>query len=157
MFRGKLGRAALLVAACASMMSVLPAVASAAPVEAAATCSGTGCDNKDPEVTGCADNAVTLASASTVKGRFELRRSITCNTYWVRFPNYAGGSTRPDGKIQLTVWDVSRDKYAHFFASSARGPHWGNMIYDAPPPCVWGMAHWTNDGSWDVILKGPGC
>jgi hypothetical protein len=75
----------------------------------------------------------------------------------MRVLNYAGGSSRPDRMLKLTVWDQSRNKYADFLASPTAGAHWGNMIYDAPPPCVWGMAHWTNDDTWDVILKGPGC
>ena len=38
---------------------VAPATASAAPASVAVTCSGTGCDNRDPAATGCDDSAVT--------------------------------------------------------------------------------------------------
>jgi hypothetical protein len=158
MFRGKLGRAALLVAACASMMSVLPAVASAAPVEAAATCSGTGCDNKDPEVTGCAAGAITAASVSSPKGRVELRYSPTCGTKWVRIPNYAGGSSRPDGKLQIRVWDRPRDVYVNFWASAGAGSHWGNMVYSpGATRCGWGQVDWNGGSAWDAQVKASTC
>ncbi|SES28165.1 DUF2690 domain-containing protein [Lentzea albida] len=149
---GKLGRAALLVTACASLLSMAPGVASAA------TCSGTGCDNRDPEVTGCASGATTVGSSSTAKGLFELRYSSACGTKWVRFSAYQGGSTRPGKDLQLTVWDRPRNKYVDFFASPAAGAHWGNMVYSpGATRCGWGQADWNGGATFDANAKASTC
>jgi len=150
---------ALLAAGFASVLLIAPAQAAAAPAAppvAAATCSGTGCDNKDPVNTGCASSGSSVASKDTAKGRFHLYYSSVCKTNWIRVGNYAGGSGRPDNKLQLTVWDAPRNKYVDFFASSSAGVHYGNMVYSPGNNCSWGMADW-NLGGWDVQLKSSSC
>ncbi|MGW4209448.1 DUF2690 domain-containing protein [Lentzea sp. NPDC004789] len=158
MLRGKLSGVAVVVAACASMVTVLPAAASAEPVEVAVTCSGSGCDDKDPEATGCASGAVTAAAVTSSKGRIELRYSSTCGTKWVRIPSYAGGSTRPDGKLQIRVWDRPRNVYVNFWASAGTGSHWGNMVYSpGVTRCGWGQVDWNGGATWDAEVKASTC
>src|SRR4051794_20749828 len=80
----------------AALLTGAPTASAAAPVPANAawrhaSCSGAGCDNKDPVNTGCARRARAVASKNTAKGRFDLYWSSTCQTNWVQVNNYAGG------------------------------------------------------------------
>jgi hypothetical protein len=54
----------------------------------AATCSGSGCNNTDPHVTGCDSNVSVSESIYNAGQRLiELRVSNTCGTYWTRVIN----------------------------------------------------------------------
>jgi hypothetical protein len=57
----------------------------------AASCSGTGCDGKDPDATQCSVGATTLDSRYVSYGGraiyVELRWSPTCQTNWTRVTN----------------------------------------------------------------------
>jgi len=48
------------------------------------TCSGNGCNGKDPEATGCAADAYTVQTAVLSSSFVELRFSPTCGTNWGR-------------------------------------------------------------------------
>jgi hypothetical protein len=53
----------------------------------AATCSGSGCNNTDPHVTGCDANVTTLSYAFPSSATVSLRKSNICITYWSRTVN----------------------------------------------------------------------
>lgn len=147
---------ALVAAGFVSVLAIAPAQASAAPSTALVSCSGTACDGKDPVNSGCAASGSIVGSRSTAKGTFRLYFSSVCRTNWVQTPNYAGGSTRPDNKLELTVWDVPRNKLVRFFASSAQGVHYGNMVYSPGSNCAHGYADW-NGGDWNVDIPSSSC
>jgi Protein of unknown function (DUF2690) len=85
-------------------MAAVPALAAAMLIgttEApalAATCSGSGCNGKDPAATGCASTASTVAtdtfvSTSAYKARVDLRYSSGCRTTWARIVFTASSAT----------------------------------------------------------------
>ena len=49
-----------------------------------ATCSGTGCNNTDPEQTGCAAGAYTVQTGILSTAYIQLRYSPRCQTNWGR-------------------------------------------------------------------------
>lgn len=65
----------------------------------AVTCSGSGCNGKSPQTTGCAADGTTLRS-NTIRdsdtgaaiGRVELRSSAVCKTRWSRTTSYIGAT-----------------------------------------------------------------
>jgi hypothetical protein len=140
----------------ALLSGLVTQTASADPVSVAATCSGTGCDNRDPAQTGCDDSAITVDTDATSKGTFLLRYSTVCRTNWVHIGSYAGGSSRPDGKLELRVEDHDRGVGFSYFASSTAGTHWGNMVYSPGSNCAVGSADW-NLGAWDAVMSSSGC
>lgn len=148
--------AGLSIALLGGVTTVASAAPAEAPISAAATCSGTGCDGKDPYDSGCGSSRVNAGERSTSKGRFILYYSSGCRTNWIETPNYAGGSTRPDGKLQLSAWDGGRGKQVDFWASSSAGRHFGNMVYSPGSSCARGLADWTY-GAWDVNIGSSGC
>jgi hypothetical protein len=63
----------------------------------AVTCSGSSCNNKSPETTGCSAGAVTLRTAyiryngaGPNLAKVELRSSPTCKTRWSRVSSLVG-------------------------------------------------------------------
>ena len=122
----------------------------------AVSCSGAGCDGKDPVDSGCAASAVNVGSQETRKGTFYLRYSRTCKTNWVHVGNYAGGSSARDGKLNLTIDEITRNKTVRFLASPTPGAHYGNMVYSPGSNCAYGLAAW-NEGEWDMVIASSGC
>jgi hypothetical protein len=57
-----------------------------------ALCSGTGCNNTDPNTTGCYADAATVRTVypASGKARVELRFSDACQTRWSKTVNIAG-------------------------------------------------------------------
>jgi hypothetical protein len=149
----KISSIAVAAAATMALSALLAPMASAAP---AVTCSGTGCDKKDPAATGCDDSAITVDTATSAKGTFILRYSTVCKTNWVHVGSYAGGSTRSDGKLELHLEDQTRRVSNSFLANPTAGTHWGNMLYSPGTNCAVGSADW-NSGGWDVVLSSSGC
>lgn len=146
---------ALLAAGFGSVLLIAPAQAAAAPAtppSVAATCSGTGCDHKDPVDYGCAASGSIVGSKQTAKGTFRLYYSSVCKTNWIQTPNYAGGGV----DLELTVWDVPRNKVVRFPAPSTPGLHYGNMVYSPGNNCAHGLADW-NGGDWDVDIPSSSC
>jgi hypothetical protein len=132
------------------------AMAFMTPTAAAVSCSGTGCDGGDPVNSGCGNSSVTSQHISTPKGDFYLKYSTVCKTNWVLVPNYAGGSSRPDNKLQLYVEDAGR-KGVSFWAPSTPGTHYGNMVYSPGTRCAIGAADWQADATWEVVLRSSSC
>ena len=125
----------LIAAAALTLLSCL-----VAPDAQAASCSGRGCNGKDPADTGCsAGSTVADTAGMFTSGTAELRWSPTCRTNWVRVVNYSGGQ----GALRITVWTGS-DRVG-FPAPGTPGTHWGNMVY--APGCARGeVAYVDADG-----------
>jgi hypothetical protein len=112
-----------------------------APDAQAASCSGRGCNGKDPVQAGCsAGTTIADTAPMFTSGTAELRWSPTCKTNWVRVVNYAGGQSA----LRITVWTGS-DRVG-FPAPGTPGTHWGNMVH--APGCARGeVAYVDRDGS----------
>lgn len=122
------------------------------PPAQAATCSGTGCNGKDPEATGCSAGATVADSVALYpSGRAQLRWSPSCGTNWVRILDFPGGSS----SIRITV--SSEYGSVPFLAPGTPGSHWGNMVY--APGCARGdVLYVTDSGSHqDVHLESSAC
>jgi hypothetical protein len=76
----------LLTAVVAAAICSTGALVAGAGSAAAATCFGDGCTGKDPIATGCANDAVTVASIKLpwVIQTLDLRWSPSCKTNWAR-------------------------------------------------------------------------
>jgi hypothetical protein len=112
-------------------------VASAPPAHAVG-CWGDWCSGKDPQATGCAADAYTIAAANYNTASLQLRWSPTCKTNWARLVVYPMGwsvfnygslwAIQSTGYTQSTNTSmVSRNASAVTF--------WTPMIY-SPRLCV---------------------
>lgn len=72
----------------------------------AATCSGTGCNGKDPQSSGCASGATTVATAYFTGGYVELRWSATCQTNWARVVSTSGNKYLKAYIVQQNVGEL---------------------------------------------------
>jgi len=63
---------------------ISPSHASAAPATDPPACTHSGCDGKDPNGTGCATGATTVAEFTDDFFRVELRYSNKCGSKWAR-------------------------------------------------------------------------
>lgn len=123
---------------------------SAVNTSSAATCSGVGCDHKDPVDTGCATGSTVVDRKSTGKGTFELRWSSKCQTNWVQIPNYTGGGQYLKFEV-CDYYNASGDSVCvPFTAQPTPGLHYGNMAYSRTNNCAKGSARWGS-GSQDVV------
>jgi hypothetical protein len=143
--------AALMVGASVASAAAHPP---ADPTSHRASCTGTGCDNKDPVRTGCARGARPVASKNTGKGRFALYWSATCQTNWVQVNNYTGGGDY----LKFRISDMDRPFYGHVFtASTRRGLHYGDMVWSPGRNCAEGHADWVANGRDEVVIKSSAC
>jgi Protein of unknown function (DUF2690) len=133
------------------LAAVLPQSASAA------TCYGTGCQNRDPQLTGCSAGAYTLNSATIYEplvhdegfgdyaavGRVDLRFSPTCGTKWARITTYVtdgfGNPFHVYVEARYMATGTRYIEYGYYYVA------WTNMMF-APQlgspgqrVCVWGM------------------
>jgi hypothetical protein len=119
-------------------MGPAKAAPAAGPIVPLATCSGAGCDNRDPDATGCSAGSRNAsgpdAVVNTPWGIVELRFSPTCQTNWVRVRNYPGGTAG----VRMIVRDVPRNKAVLFNASTTPGTHFGNMVFSPGSNCAIG-------------------
>ena len=88
MKRGRRPVVLMIVTVLVGMVFMLPATPAFA-----VTCSGSGCEGKNPQTTGCSADAVTAASAAIPDGKVELRWSQTCLTFWSRVTSWIGPTT----------------------------------------------------------------
>lgn len=114
------------VASLAAAAALLTGPASAGAV----TCWGDYCSGKDPNATGCANGAYTVAYVQLpgVQQRLELRWSPTCRTNWARIlydpnPSWIRAVQRETGYVQ-------------WFSASNGTNSWSRMIY-SPYRCVY--------------------
>ncbi len=125
--------AALAMAICSAALLV------SAHSAQAATCSGYGCDGKDPAATGCSSGAETVKSkyievyvaskeSEERVGRLDLRYSPSCRTNWARVTFLQEGETFIETFIEREGESSSRQYYGE------KGSEvYGNMVY-APTP-----------------------
>lgn len=111
-----------------------------APDAQAVSCSGNGCNDKDPVAAGCsAGSTIADTTPMYTGGTAELRWSPTCKTNWVRISNYSGGNSG----LRITVWSSSHR--VGFIAPRTPGNHWGNMVY--APGCARGEVLYVDSGN----------
>jgi hypothetical protein len=118
-----------LALACSTIAVANPALA--------VTCSGRGCDNRDPAQTGCSSGSTVADAVNTRQGRMELRWSPACRTNWVRITGFTGDTQR----IDINVWQRSTGITVRYLADPSPGTHWGNMVYS--PGCAKGTVTTT--------------
>lgn len=126
------------------------------PDRPAVSCSGTGCNNKDPEATGCDSGATTVASTKTSYGELDLRWSAACQTNWVRITGYPGGTPL----LEFEVLDATRDGNSnpiYYYAGTGAGTHWGNMVYSPAADCAEGLVAFHSSGDWDNGVGSSAC
>ncbi len=88
-----------------------------------ASCSGDGCDNVDPEQSGCADGAYTVTSVDTPTANIQLRYSSICGTNWGRVV-----SNGNNNNIYLVL--VERIDGVAYGTKGLTGPiAWSRMVY----------------------------
>lgn len=126
---------------CAAITAVAALVGSSAlgtSTAMAAPCTYAGCNGKDPQATGCGNDAVTkLEFSINIAVRVQLRWSPTCHAFWTRvvtapenngqgqYGYIAGGSYDANGKAVTQI--VYRGD------STGAGPSWTKMISQAYP------------------------
>jgi hypothetical protein len=146
-------RRALFTALITGILLVPAGAAQAAPSPGVmASCSGHGCDHRDPAAAGCASGTTVADSAQTAYGRVEMRWSAACKTNWLRVPNLPGG-------VSGLVFDITERATGHYDvyrASTGPGAHWGNMIY--APRCAYGtVVIMGSRGNISVPLASSDC
>jgi hypothetical protein len=114
---------------------------------AAATCSGNSCTGQDPIATGCANDAVTVASIKLpyVVQTLDLRWSPSCKTNWARmqydaYPTWlrAIQPNRGDGLPRVVQ-----------ISGRSNGNSWSAMIY-SPTLCVYADVQTSIWGRYDT-------
>ena len=117
-------------AALAAVLTLAAAGIAAAPAQAA-TCSGFGCDRKDPIATGCANNVNNTASAWITNGvgqrlaLVELRWSLTCSTNWGKITKTSQGN-----RITITATRPSPFATTATYGGTASS-FYGDQLYGA--------------------------
>ncbi len=103
----------------------------ASPPPNSVTCYGDYCSGRDPQTTGCAADATTVAWRDVPGARLELRWSQTCKTNWARYIQYPqgfGGSTALQLRaVQKGTAYTQRLNYD--INGTPTGTTWSPMIY----------------------------
>jgi len=109
---------------------------SAAPAGAVG-CYGDYCSGQDPQATGCADDAQTVAWYDAQGARLELRWSPTCQTNWARFILYPQGWSYVHNATLSAVQDTgyTQSTSVESAGSDQTQTFWTPMIY-SPVHCV---------------------
>ena len=109
-----------------------------------ATCSGEGCDNVDPEQSGCAYNAYTVTSVETSTVSLQLRYSPICGTNWGRVVSKGSNN---DTYLVL----VERIDGVAYGTKGLSGPiAWSRMVYS---PTQKARACVSINGGSDICTK----
>lgn len=146
----RLRRGLLAVAMLAALLS-MGSIAFGAPQARAATCSGYGCDGRDPDATGCSSGAYTANSVNVYDfnhgnqylGTIELRYSPACGTNWSRVTS-AVGVTYLQAIVQRMSDHVYYNDQGNYLVV------WSDMVY---APTVRACA----TGTIRTISAGPAC
>ena len=125
----------------------------AAPASAAVGCWGDYCSGRDPMSTGCANDAITTATANFSTGSVQVRWSPTCKTNWTRLVVY------PTGRSCMnygSLWAVQDTGYRQstevpFVCNTySTTTYWTPMIY-SPVHRVRGEFY-NLDRSYDSVI-----
>jgi len=129
MFRKYLRRAVAVLAT--SMAVTVGGIAVATPAHASVGCWGDWCSGRDPQATGCAADAYTVAWVDVTGARLELRWSPTCKTNWGRYQQYPRGWFM--GNVPLELRAVQNTGYTQRLSygvnGTPTGTTWTPMIY----------------------------
>ncbi|MFE2753755.1 DUF2690 domain-containing protein [Actinosynnema sp. NPDC059335] len=151
-----IGRRSLSAVVVAAALAVLaPSPASAAPYDPYT--------DTNPQTTGCAADAVTIASRDikspqAVHGLMEVRYSPTCGTNWVRATVYV---TQPTGTVVKGIRRPSSQPDGHggwlgFYeqreSDPAVGATFGMQVYAPGSTCVFAMAE-IRDSTGQVVAS----
>lgn len=128
--RRRLARLALAVAVSFSSAGLL--VVSATPAQAVG-CYGDYCSGQDPQATGCANDAITVAASNQDTYSLQLRWSPTCQTNWARLVIYPAGMWHLTADATLSA--VQNTGYTQWTTTYSEGTYWTPMIY-SPVHCV---------------------
>jgi Protein of unknown function (DUF2690) len=91
--------------------------------QASVTCTGNGCNNQDPQQTGCNIGAYTVQTGVLAREFIELRYSPTCKTNWARVENRVGNND-----VFLVL--IERIDGLTYGSKGLVGPiAWSNMVY----------------------------
>ena len=117
-----------------------------------AACSGSGCNNKDPNTEGCSTGAITANSATGSSGGYtlqvELRYSSSCNSNWNRVTRL-NSSTSTWLDAHLVASSGSTGKY--IFGTSG----WSSMWDGTGTVCADGKAGASSSsGPYAVSVSG---
>ncbi len=108
------------------------------------TCSGDGCDNLDPEQTGCANGAYTVTSVATPEEVIQMRYSPQCGTNWSRVESKGNNND-----VYLVL--IQRIDGVAYGTKGLTGPvAWSRMVY---APTVKARACASINGSDDICTK----
>lgn len=94
-------------------------------------CYGDYCSGRDPQQTGCSDDAVTTRWVDVTSARLELRWSPICKTNWARYQQYPRGWFL--GNVPLEMRAVQDTGYtqrrSYGVNGTPEGTTWTPMIY----------------------------
>jgi hypothetical protein len=114
-------------------------------------CYGDYCSGKDPEATGCATGARTLAVTNLTYGTLSLRWSATCKTEWARLYVYPTRTLGP-GYV-IAQQSTGYYQTGPIYAIASWTPHsettWSPMIY-SPVLCVKAGANLGTGYIWNT-------
>jgi hypothetical protein len=135
------------------MLALLVGVAFAADASSAQAvgCYGDYCSGKDPQATGCANDARTFAVTNLSYGTLSLRWSPTCKTEWARLYVYPTRTLSPGYVIaqQSTGYYQTGPIYAISSWTAHDETTWSPMIY-SPVKCVKAGANLGTGYSWNT-------
>ncbi|MEV1175023.1 hypothetical protein [Nonomuraea sp. NPDC049784] len=105
--------------------------ADAQTATALATCSGTGCDDKDPNDTGCSATASSVPGSGfrPYNGYLEMRFG-NCATNWARFTVSENGHYAIWVQRQASSGIPAREgRHYEFDGTTTGGPYWSDQLY----------------------------
>ncbi|SEB45733.1 Protein of unknown function [Amycolatopsis tolypomycina] len=116
------------VLAAAGLAGVIPATSA----EASVGCYGDYCSGQDPQATGCAADAQTVAFEDLSGARIEVRWSPTCKTNWARWQQYPVGFKSDLALSLVAIQDTGYSQSASGIDDvngTRAGTYWTPMIY----------------------------
>lgn len=124
---------------------------SAPTAHAAVGCYGDYCSGKDPQATGCANDATTFSVRDLGWASLSLRWSPTCKTEWARLYVYPTRTLGPGYVIaqQSTGYYQTGPIYAIASWTPQTETVWSPMIY-SPVKCVKAGANLGTGYSWNT-------
>ena len=151
-------------ALCTALILGCGTLAASVPAAFAATCSGTGCDGKNPYSYGCAGPGASYYVAETTPlidastgvasnsyGYIQLWWSNTCSTNWTRMVvNVSGATLGLEDVVLKNANSAGQTHYQSKF-SGAEGTYLTSQIYAAGIPAEAEGSLYQNLGNGDLI------
>lgn len=111
---------------------MIPIIVLSAPKASAVTCYGDNCSGKDPQSSGCANDAYTATAANTASFSLQVRYSPTCKTNWTRLVMYTPGPIKCSRNgMMKAIQDTGYTQQAYFesYCANISITRWTPMIY----------------------------